>query len=77
MRVSRGAGLQSGIDDLFNLVRVVNWFAPAPLRHFPQTVDAFLSKTLPPQGDSLIIYIQIAGDEFILLTVCGDNTSYL
>ena len=75
MRGSRRAGLQSGVDDLFNLVRVVNWFAPASPCYLPQTVDTFLSKTLSPQGDSLIIYIQIDGDELILPALCGGQNN--
>jgi hypothetical protein len=73
------AGLQSGVDDRLDLLRVIDGLAPASCGDFPQAVGAFLTEAPPPKGHRLIINRQVGGDGFVLSPLRGgqDNPAAL
>src|ERR1700677_467310 len=66
-----GTGLQSGVDDGFDLFRVIHRLAPASRAPLPQTIGAFFTESLPPQGDGFVVNLQIRGNHLVLLAPCG------
>ena len=66
VRGARWPGLQSSVNNGFDLAGCIMRLASASRSNLPKTLGALLTKTTPPQRHGLEVDLQIGGNNFVL-----------